>query len=109
MHWDGKSAFFWGGGARFGHSFFLPFLLLRTWNFYVFFWFCGRKFLSAAPNKVAINAIVDILRTESTRQKWRRLRSTGIHNLGEAITDLKVPDVAEDRLYATRYHLTQVD
>ena len=43
----------WGWvGARCGfvHSnFFLTFLFLHTWNFYEFFWFCGRKFLSAAP------------------------------------------------------------
>ena len=56
----------------------------------------------AKGDKVATNAINDILRTESTRQRWCRLRNTVTPNQEGAITCLKVPDVAEDRLYATR-------
>jgi hypothetical protein len=53
-------------------------------------------------DKVATDAIIDILRTESTRQQWRTIQHTVNPSRGGAMTRLKLPDVAEDRLYATR-------
>ncbi len=53
-------------------------------------------------DKVATAAIIAILRTESTRQQWRTIQHTVNPSRGGAVTRLKVPDVAEDRVYATR-------
>ncbi len=46
MRWDRKSAI-WGGGRESG-SFVLSAFFIVVY-FYDFFWFCGGKFLSAAP------------------------------------------------------------
>ena len=65
-----------------------------------------RKCLGSARargDKVPTNTIFDILRTESTWRQWHTLRQTVNPNRGGAVTRLlKVPDVAEDSLYATR-------
>jgi hypothetical protein len=58
-------------------------------------------------DKVATDAIIGILRSESTRRRWQTICQTVNPNRGGAVTRLVVPDVAEDRLYATREGVEQ--
>ena len=64
MHWDGKSAI-WGGGTS-------AFFVLAYVELLCFFWFCGGKFLSAAPSNT--NCIGNGLwRDPSTKHRYREM------------------------------------